>query len=108
MYGKLLRTLEKMPETAAYRLNTQEQVKSRADALERNKGDMSALEAEIGCGQVLWSSCHIPQKENNVSQVEELMVQAENELILARKFVKWKPWEPLVEKAPKNQWQWPI
>ena len=52
----------------------------------------SVLEAEekIGCGQI-----------------EEVIVQAENELNLARKMLTWKPWEPLMKEAHPNQWTWP-
>lgn len=52
--------------------------------------DIAALEKAIGCGQV-----------------EELIVQAENELVLARKMLGWKPWEKLVQPTPPKQWDWP-
>eukprot|EP01136_Pigoraptor_vietnamica_P042873 Opistho-1_new@17543 len=52
--------------------------------------DHAAIESKIGCGQV-----------------EELIVQAKDELQLAEKMTQWKPWERLVAPAPSNQWQWP-
>ncbi|EDW17341.1 NADH dehydrogenase [ubiquinone] 1 alpha subcomplex subunit 5 [Drosophila mojavensis] len=89
LYGKILRAVSKMPQDAAYRKYTEQIVKQRADAVAKNK-DISALEKSVGCGQV-----------------EELIVQAENELILARKMLGWKPWEKLVQTAPPKQWDWP-
>lgn len=89
LYGKILRTLQKMPENAAYRKYTEEIVNERAQIIKSNQS-VDAIEKQIGCGQI-----------------EEVIVQAENELILARKMLNWKPWEPLVKEAPPNQWVWP-
>lgn len=51
LYGKILRTLEKMPESAAYRRYTEQVVCERADALKSSQ-DVETLEKKIGCGQV--------------------------------------------------------
>lgn len=89
LYGKILRTLQKIPEEAAYRKYTEQIINQRAQILQNNQ-NIEAIEKQIGCGQI-----------------EEVIVQAENELLLARKMLNWRPWEPLLKEAPPNQWIWP-
>lgn len=89
LYGKILRALSKMPQDAVYRQNTEKIIQERSQIVATTPV-VADIEKAINCGQV-----------------EELIVQAENELTLARKMLGWKPWEPLVAQAPKTQWQWP-
>ncbi|XP_034237762.1 NADH dehydrogenase [ubiquinone] 1 alpha subcomplex subunit 5 [Thrips palmi] len=90
LYGKILRSLAKMPDDAAYRKYTEEVIRDRAAVVEKHGANWKNIEQEINCGQI-----------------EELIIQAENELNLARKMVLWKPWEPLVTKPEPDQWKWP-
>ncbi|CAD5124570.1 DgyrCDS12844 [Dimorphilus gyrociliatus] len=78
-----------MPDDATYRTSTEEIVKERLGVVNSNK-NVSDIEKKINCGQA-----------------EELILQAERELDLARKFLEWRPWEPMKEKAPEGQWKWP-
>lgn len=79
-----------MPESAAYRRYTEQLVRERLALVEAEK-DPASLETKIGAGQL-----------------EQVIRQAENELVLARRMVNWKPWEPLVAQAPPGQWKWPV
>jgi len=47
------------------------------------------------------------EEKINGGQVEELLIQGQRELALARAMLHWRPWEPLIEEAPPNQWKWP-
>ncbi|XP_012261046.2 NADH dehydrogenase [ubiquinone] 1 alpha subcomplex subunit 5 [Athalia rosae] len=89
LYSKILRAIDKMPKDYPYRINTETIIKERA-AHVKNNPVVADFEKAIDCGQA-----------------EELIIQAESELQLARKFLGWKPWEPLVQEAPANQWMWP-
>lgn len=89
LYSKILTTLKKMPETAAYRKHTEAIINERCELL-KSTASVEEAERKINCGQI-----------------EEVIVQAQNELILARKMLTWKPWEPLIKQPPPNQWSWP-
>lgn len=90
VYNKIILTLQQIPDNAAYKSYTMATVNDRLKIVQ-NETDPTQIEQKIGCGQC-----------------EELVSQAENELSLARRFIADKPWEPLVSKAPENQWKWPI
>lgn len=107
--------LDKMPKEYTYRKETEKLVKDRLKIVkevmlglvQRNNNlsiyyvsflikhilqniDVQAIEKKIGCGQV-----------------EELIIQAKNEMSLSEKILVWKPWEKLIQEAPPNQWTWP-
>ncbi|XP_019605627.1 NADH dehydrogenase [ubiquinone] 1 alpha subcomplex subunit 5 [Rhinolophus sinicus] len=90
LYTKILDVLEQVPKTAAYRKYT-EQITNERLGMVKAEPDVKKLEDQLQGGQI-----------------EEVILQAENELSLARKMIQWKPWEPLVEEPPANQWKWPI
>ncbi|XP_006149269.1 NADH dehydrogenase [ubiquinone] 1 alpha subcomplex subunit 5 [Tupaia chinensis] len=90
LYAKILEILQQMPKNAAYRKYT-EQITNDRLGMVKAESDVKKLEDQLQGGQI-----------------EEVILQAENELSLARKMIKWKPWEPLVEEPPANQWKWPI
>ena len=90
IYSKNLRALAKMPTDYPYRKYTENVIMERA-ALVKNEPNIQELEKKINCGQI-----------------EEVIIQATNELHLTRKILEWKAWEPLENEAPKNQWKWPL
>ncbi|XP_047921641.1 NADH dehydrogenase [ubiquinone] 1 alpha subcomplex subunit 5 isoform X1 [Anser cygnoides] len=90
LYAKILGVLQNIPKDAAYRKYTEQIVNQRLN-LVQTETDVQKLQDKLNSGQI-----------------EEVIVQAENELSLSRKMLQWKPWEPLVEEPPSNQWRWPI
>ncbi|CAF1043363.1 unnamed protein product [Rotaria sp. Silwood1] len=90
LYGKILRDLKSIPETSSYRKHTEDIINSRLEHVE-NEPNIARLERKINCGQI-----------------EEVIVQAENELMCVRRMALNHVWEPLVAQAPPNQWKWPI
>ncbi|CAI9167585.1 unnamed protein product [Rangifer tarandus platyrhynchus] len=90
LYTKILDVLGHIPKNAAYRKYT-EQITNEKLSMVKVEPDVKKLEEQLQGGQI-----------------EEVILQAENELSLARKMIQWKPWEPLVEEPPASQWKWPI
>lgn len=89
-YGRIIRELKKLPEDSKYRVATEQVFKERKDIVESTP-DRDELEKKIGAGLC-----------------EEHIEQAKHELQLIFTMQKYKPWEPLEEKPPENQWKWPI
>ncbi|CAF1002364.1 unnamed protein product [Adineta steineri] len=90
LYGKILRDLKKIPATAIYRKYTEDIINTRLGHVE-SETNIARLERKINCGQI-----------------EEVIVQAENELMCVRRMAMNNVWEPLASQAPPNQWKWPI
>ncbi|XP_007896749.1 NADH dehydrogenase [ubiquinone] 1 alpha subcomplex subunit 5 [Callorhinchus milii] len=90
LYARILGALQEMPKEAGYRKYTEQIVNDRLNLVQSEK-DVEKLEGKLNCGQI-----------------EEVIFQAESELNLARKMAQWKPWEPLIEEPPENQWKWPV
>ncbi|XP_037552217.1 NADH dehydrogenase [ubiquinone] 1 alpha subcomplex subunit 5 [Nematolebias whitei] len=90
LYTKILAVLQTMPRDAAYRKYTEQLVNERLSHV-TTEPSVEKLEQKINCGLI-----------------EEVINQAECELALSKKMVQWKPWEPLIEEPPSDQWKWPI
>lgn len=105
-----------MPESSAYRKNTENIIRERADIVFRVCA-CAFMQREQNV-HVTDTNCYhfISQQTESVAdiearikcgRIEELIVQAENELILARRLLVYKPWDKLFRTAPPRQWEWP-
>ncbi|XP_030856254.1 NADH dehydrogenase [ubiquinone] 1 alpha subcomplex subunit 5 [Strongylocentrotus purpuratus] len=89
LYNKILSAVKQMPKEASYRLYTEQVVNDRLSVVQ-SEGNAEKVEQKLNAGQI-----------------EEVVLQAEAELSLARKMAAWKSWEPLRGDAPPGQWKWP-
>ncbi|KAI5617322.1 NADH dehydrogenase [ubiquinone] 1 alpha subcomplex subunit 5 [Silurus asotus] len=131
LYSKILGCVQAMPRDAAYRKYTEQLITERLDHVKLLLKIDNRL---ILLPEYEPSGLHEPQafkiywlvnahggtfsqkepdvekleKKMNCGQIEEVIAQAEAELVLSRKMAEWKPWEPLIEDAPPNQWKWPV
>lgn len=131
LYGKILRDLKKFPEASTYRKHTEEIVNHRLGHVESVRFErMSKSRRDFHC----WNRFQEPniarlEKKINCGQIEEVIVQvrhetfsrkkslgccslkffkAENELMCVRRMALNNIWQPLIGRAPQNQWKWPI
>jgi NADH dehydrogenase (ubiquinone) 1 alpha subcomplex subunit 5 len=86
LYSDTLSALKNLPEEAEYRKATESITQQRLQTVQ-NHQDIESIEKKIECGQI-----------------EELIVQAEDELSLISKMEEWKPWEGLAYPPPPSQW----
>uniref|UniRef100_A0A5S6R385 NADH dehydrogenase [ubiquinone] 1 alpha subcomplex subunit 5 n=1 Tax=Trichuris muris TaxID=70415 RepID=A0A5S6R385_TRIMR len=90
IYGRILKALQKMPESSEYRKSTEATILDRLQMIEAEPNP-EKLEEKFAIGQL-----------------EEVILQAELELNLTRTMLRYAPWEPLVVKPADNQWSWPV
>jgi len=75
LYHQTLQAVQTMPEHAVYRQNVEKFTNYRLQVCQETE-DWEEIEKKVGCGQV-----------------EELILQAKDELELIPKMAEWKPWE---------------
>ncbi|XP_014238997.1 probable NADH dehydrogenase [ubiquinone] 1 alpha subcomplex subunit 5 [Trichogramma pretiosum] len=88
-YGKIIRLLEKLPENYLYKQYTKNLIQSRSEIINKTQST-TEIEDKIGCGQI-----------------EELLIQADNELKLLRDTMQWQSWKSPTNLNIENQWSWP-
>uniref|UniRef100_A0A8C0MJR8 NADH dehydrogenase [ubiquinone] 1 alpha subcomplex subunit 5 n=1 Tax=Canis lupus familiaris TaxID=9615 RepID=A0A8C0MJR8_CANLF len=93
LYTETLDVLEQTPKNAAYRKYTEyitDEKLGTGLGMVKAESDVKKLEDQLQGGQL-----------------EQVILQDENELSLAKKkkMIQWKPWELLVEGHPANPWR---
>ncbi|KAG0344354.1 hypothetical protein BG005_001871 [Podila minutissima] len=88
LYNDTLKALEQIPKHAVYRQATAAMTQHRLNVVQGTE-DIAKIEETIDAGQI-----------------EEVVVQAVDELKIVGKMVEWKAWEPLETPAPKDQWNY--
>jgi len=86
VYTKTLGVLGALPQSSVYRQQAEYITKERLE-LVKSTEDVMQLEKKINCGQI-----------------EEVIVQANDELKLAEQISGWGAWEAPESSAPVGQW----
>ena len=87
LYTKTLAAVTAIPQSSAYRQQVETLTQQRLDL----------VNASNNIGNI--------EKKINAGQIEEVIVQAQDELSLVEKMASWQSWEPLETVAPQGQWQ---
>jgi len=86
LYSQTLTVLGAMPTTSAYRQQTELLTTERLNMVKAEE-NVNVLEKQINCGQI-----------------EEVIIQAKDELKLAENLIECQPWENQETQAPHGQW----
>ncbi|KAI8058387.1 ETC complex I subunit conserved region-domain-containing protein, partial [Syncephalis plumigaleata] len=86
VYQETLEALKPIPNSAVYRQAAEALTKQRLSVVEQLE-NVEEIERTLDAGQI-----------------EEVIIQAEDELQLVSKMIEWKAWEPLEVPAPEGQW----
>ncbi|KAF0388436.1 ETC complex I subunit conserved region-domain-containing protein [Gigaspora margarita] len=89
-YKNTLNALTKLPSNAVYRHATESLTKHRLSIAESTE-NIQEIENKINAGII-----------------EEVILQAEDELKLVAKMEEWKSWEPLQDPPPEKQWEYGV
>ncbi|KAG2201214.1 hypothetical protein INT47_013025 [Mucor saturninus] len=88
-YNSTLEALARIPATAVYRQATEALTQQRLSIVESTE-NIREIEAKI-----------------EVGEIEEVIMQAQEELKLVAKMEEWKAWEQLETPIPVDQWVYP-
>ncbi|KAI7869463.1 ETC complex I subunit conserved region-domain-containing protein [Spinellus fusiger] len=88
IYTITLEALARLPPTAVYRQSTEALTQQRLSVVQSTE-EVAVIEAQLNAGQI-----------------EEVIIQAEEELTLVGNMEQWKPWESLETAIPKGQWDY--
>ncbi|WFC96008.1 hypothetical protein MBRA1_002664 [Malassezia brasiliensis] len=98
-YTRTLQVLKALPESAVYRQSAEAVTQGRLDIVRAAMNENSQKDPSFSEHAIKTVTDKI-----DGGIVEELLIQADDELNLAAKMIDWKPYEPLEVPAPPGQW----
>ncbi|TIA89422.1 hypothetical protein E3P81_03086 [Wallemia ichthyophaga] len=103
-YSSTLSFLQQFPSSSVYKNSVEALTKQRLSrVVSANDKGVSPEDVEANSNSEYSDLLGTPPV-----QLEEVLVEAENELGLAAKMFEWKAWEPLQVQPPKDQWKNPF